>query len=195
MAARRNRVTILIPIILFVCMQLFSDVSFARKVPDETVVYVTDTGECYHRSGCSYLQSSNRLSIKEAVQSGYRACSRCNPGVPAGDSESKSESKKGSDIKVETPPKEKEEPKELSDAERLAQEWEALKQRKAEEKRSAVYLAKHIGGLAQASKQMAQIRKYVQAVQSGKPISIAQMAGLAAPRLESAWEEEVKGKR
>lgn len=42
-------------------------------------VYVTDTGECYHRLGCSYLISQNEMRLKDAVENGYRACSRCNP--------------------------------------------------------------------------------------------------------------------
>ena len=45
----------------------------------DVTVYVTDTGECYHRSGCSYLHSSNARTLKSAVESGYRACSRCSP--------------------------------------------------------------------------------------------------------------------
>lgn len=45
----------------------------------DVTVYVTDTGECYHRSGCSYLHSSNARTLKSAVESGYRACFRCSP--------------------------------------------------------------------------------------------------------------------
>lgn len=39
-------------------------------------VYVTDTGECYHKDGCSYLKSRNPISLEEA-QKRYRPCSRC----------------------------------------------------------------------------------------------------------------------
>lgn len=44
-------------------------------------VYVTRTGECYHRDGCSYLKSRIPISLENAVSSGYRACSRCHPPV------------------------------------------------------------------------------------------------------------------
>ena len=40
-------------------------------------VYVTNTGECYHKDGCSYLKSKNEISLKEAEAQGYRPCSRC----------------------------------------------------------------------------------------------------------------------
>lgn len=45
----------------------------------EQTVYVTDTGSKYHRAGCSYLISSNAISLSDALARGYTACSRCNP--------------------------------------------------------------------------------------------------------------------
>ena len=45
----------------------------------ESTVYITSTGECYHRSGCSYLKSKIEVTLSYAVSNGYRACSRCNP--------------------------------------------------------------------------------------------------------------------
>ena len=42
-----------------------------------TWVYVTDTGSKYHKSGCSYLKSSNKIELSEALSLGYDACSRC----------------------------------------------------------------------------------------------------------------------
>lgn len=46
---------------------------------DQTV-YITRTGKCYHRAGCSSLRRS-KIPIKksEAIAEGYRPCSRCNP--------------------------------------------------------------------------------------------------------------------
>lgn len=45
-----------------------------------TTVYITKTGECYHNDGCQYLKKSCiPISLGDAVNSGYRACSRCNP--------------------------------------------------------------------------------------------------------------------
>lgn len=43
------------------------------------IVYVTNTGNCYHRSGCSYLKSKNAITKEKAIKQGYSACSRCNP--------------------------------------------------------------------------------------------------------------------
>jgi len=45
-----------------------------------TTVYVTDTGECYHRKGCRYLSSSRiAMKLSSAKADGYRACSVCDP--------------------------------------------------------------------------------------------------------------------
>jgi predicted nuclease with TOPRIM domain len=51
-----------------------------KPIPDEKsiTVYVTNTGEKYHRAGCGYLRrSSNPMTLKNAQASGYTACSRC----------------------------------------------------------------------------------------------------------------------
>lgn len=40
------------------------------------VVYVTDTGECYHYEGCRYLLSKNKKSLSKAKKT-YRKCSFC----------------------------------------------------------------------------------------------------------------------
>lgn len=47
----------------------------------DTVVYITRTGECYHREWCSYLRSKIETNLERAVNSGYRACSRCDPPI------------------------------------------------------------------------------------------------------------------
>ena len=45
----------------------------------DVIVYVTRTGECYHRSNCSYLSKSKiPMSLIEARKR-YRPCSKCNP--------------------------------------------------------------------------------------------------------------------
>ena len=45
---------------------------------DKTMtVYVTDTGTKYHRAGCGYLHSQHELTLGEAIEKGYTACSRC----------------------------------------------------------------------------------------------------------------------
>ena len=46
----------------------------------ETVVYITKTGECYHKDGCSSLSRSQiSITLQDAVDSGYRPCKRCKP--------------------------------------------------------------------------------------------------------------------
>jgi competence protein ComEC len=43
-------------------------------------VYITDTGECYHRGDCRYLSHSKiPISLKGAKAQGYRPCSVCDP--------------------------------------------------------------------------------------------------------------------
>lgn len=45
-----------------------------------TRVYVTATGECYHRGACRYLSKSKiAISLKDAQARGYRPCSVCKP--------------------------------------------------------------------------------------------------------------------
>ena len=43
-----------------------------------TTVYITSTGEKYHLDGCQYLrQSKIAISLYDAKNQGYTACSRC----------------------------------------------------------------------------------------------------------------------
>ena len=45
-----------------------------------TVVYITATGECYHRGTCHYLsQSKIKVTLADAKARGYRPCSVCRP--------------------------------------------------------------------------------------------------------------------
>lgn len=43
------------------------------------VVYITNTGECYHRETCSYLKSKIEVTKEKAKNMGLRPCSRCRP--------------------------------------------------------------------------------------------------------------------
>lgn len=46
----------------------------------EVTVYVTETGEKYHRNGCKYLKKSKiPMGLDNAKLSGYEPCSICNP--------------------------------------------------------------------------------------------------------------------
>lgn len=62
----------------FLLIALFL-ISPALAADGDTTVYITYTGECYHLSGCSYLKSRIETTLQDAVDDGYRACSRCNP--------------------------------------------------------------------------------------------------------------------
>ena len=43
-------------------------------------VYVTETGEKYHRDGCQYLRKSQiPISLDNAIDTGYGPCSKCDP--------------------------------------------------------------------------------------------------------------------
>jgi len=45
-----------------------------------TYVYITDTGEKYHRAGCRYLKySKHRVTLKWAKKNGYTPCKVCKP--------------------------------------------------------------------------------------------------------------------
>jgi hypothetical protein len=45
-----------------------------------TTVYITDTGEKYHRAGCRYLSKSKiAISLSKAKAEGYTPCSVCKP--------------------------------------------------------------------------------------------------------------------
>lgn len=75
---------------LLVFLVLLSLVStcLAYSVPPDTIVYVTNSGEKYHRENCSYLKSSRSMTIAQAEASGYTPCSRCSPDVLLGEYES-----------------------------------------------------------------------------------------------------------
>jgi hypothetical protein len=52
--------------------------AYGAGTSSDTIVYVTDTGEKYHRSGCPHLRgSSHPMAISEAQAQGYTACSDC----------------------------------------------------------------------------------------------------------------------
>lgn len=52
----------------------------AQEDPAKITVYITKTGEKYHRDGCSSLRKSKiAVSLKEAVARGLGACKICKP--------------------------------------------------------------------------------------------------------------------
>lgn len=66
-----------------------------------TVVYITDTGKCYHTEKCSCLRKSkHEISLEEAVIAGYSACSKCK--APELTSSLKDKSSENTNSKVST---------------------------------------------------------------------------------------------
>jgi len=52
----------------------------AQEDPAKVTVYITKTGEKYHRDGCISLRKSRfAVSLKEAVERGYGPCKICQP--------------------------------------------------------------------------------------------------------------------
>lgn len=52
----------------------------AAQAQNSYTVYITETGEKYHRDGCQYLrQSQIAITKSDAINAGYTPCSRCNP--------------------------------------------------------------------------------------------------------------------
>ena len=47
--------------------------------PSSQTVYITNTGEKYHRDGCRYLKSRIETTLGAAVAQGYKPCKVCNP--------------------------------------------------------------------------------------------------------------------
>jgi hypothetical protein len=47
---------------------------------NDTEVYTTATGECYHMGWCSSLRRSKyTTTVSDAINNGFRACNRCHP--------------------------------------------------------------------------------------------------------------------
>lgn len=52
----------------------------SQSEPQSITVYITETGEKYHQSGCQYLKKSKiAIDLEKAKSQGYTPCSRCNP--------------------------------------------------------------------------------------------------------------------
>lgn len=71
--------------LVFLAFLLLVSPCFAYSVPDDTIVYVTNTGTKYHRENCSYLSSKRSMTISRAEAAGYTPCSRCDPDVLLGE--------------------------------------------------------------------------------------------------------------
>ncbi|MDR1099545.1 MAG: thermonuclease family protein [Treponema sp.] len=80
--AKNKIVLLLIPLFLIPAAGLL----LSQAAGGETAVYVTNTGEKYHRENCRSLRRSKiALSLEDAVKSGYSPCSTCKPPELSGD--------------------------------------------------------------------------------------------------------------
>lgn len=56
------------------------DAETSSSASDEITVYITDTGERYHKEGCSSLRRSKQaVTLSEAIEEGYTPCQNCDP--------------------------------------------------------------------------------------------------------------------
>ena len=69
----------LFPMVVLLSILLTILCASAAMYNGDVTVYVTSTGDCYHRDGCTYLHSQFAISLEEAVENGYYRCSRCSP--------------------------------------------------------------------------------------------------------------------
>jgi methylphosphotriester-DNA--protein-cysteine methyltransferase len=56
-----------------------SKVIKSEPATENTIVYITKTGECYHKEGCTSLRNSRKERTLSEVYKKYRPCSLCNP--------------------------------------------------------------------------------------------------------------------
>jgi hypothetical protein len=80
---------LIIAVLLSLCLLVSSGISsesinptfkIGQKDQKEETVYITNTGEKYHREGCRHLAKS-KIAIKksDAIARGYEACKVCRP--------------------------------------------------------------------------------------------------------------------
>ncbi len=51
-----------------------------QRAATSQIVYVTDSGRCYHKGWCDSLSySKHETTVTQAQADGFRACRRCKP--------------------------------------------------------------------------------------------------------------------
>lgn len=57
-----------------------------KQISSAQTVYINKTGKKYHTDTCHYLKNSKKeITLEEAINSGYQACSVCRPNQNAGE--------------------------------------------------------------------------------------------------------------
>lgn len=89
-----------------IAVWVFTFVLLLSYQPSEAqVVYVTKTGEKYHRSSCQYLRSSKiAMPLAQAQQYGYGACKVCKPPLEVDDEDAIESPRVGQPAIQESPP-------------------------------------------------------------------------------------------
>ena len=50
-----------------------------KGVSEQDIVYITATGDKYHRAGCPHLKSAIPTTREKAIATGYTPCNVCKP--------------------------------------------------------------------------------------------------------------------
>lgn len=50
-----------------------------EKSNKNDIVYITNTGDRYHRAGCRFLESKAPINREDAINRGYTPCKTCKP--------------------------------------------------------------------------------------------------------------------
>ena len=67
--------------IVFLSFGMLIPSNTVKAATGDTTVYITKTGSCYHKSGCSSLRKSKiAVTLQDAVDRGKRPCKNCKPG-------------------------------------------------------------------------------------------------------------------
>ena len=78
-----KKAILILSCIMIVLMSGCSEDTAPKKVSSSeaknTIVYITKTGECYHKSNCSTLRKTKIEKTLSQVAQKYRACQLCNP--------------------------------------------------------------------------------------------------------------------
>lgn len=84
---KQKVITILIIFSIFLCgcnsesAQTKLSENITSKTANDTIVYITKTGECYHLSDCSCLGKSKIPKTLYDASQNYRPCQLCFPPI------------------------------------------------------------------------------------------------------------------
>lgn len=76
----KGNVAFLFAVVLF-AVGAFTPSNIAKAASGDSIVYITNTGKCYHLDGCTCLRRSKiATTLQAAIDKGLYPCSKCNPG-------------------------------------------------------------------------------------------------------------------